>query len=452
MRRCLLAMLLCLAAGCATPPGPAPVKTASIGETAIPEWKPGSTLRLADAVELALRNDPRLETLRAGVEVARMAARASTAPANPEFRGAYQQSSSEDSLTGTTEDSEEMQAALRVFPQRPWETRAKSIAGDAGLEVARAELGAAEFAVRLAVRAKYAEIAHLDKDLEALDRVAGARKDRYEALKASAAEGQATTVDVLGAGLDYSDALARQGEAESARRRASRSLATMIGAGQEPGLKVRASDLKRKTRVTDSDIEYLETFAMEHRMDLRAAEWQTRRAWAAWRRARAERFPWFSYLQAGYGEEVGGNSEAWSAQFGVELPVFTDPSSGHQVMAAEWAQARAYEAEVRADVADDVRDALELLKEVDEDVQRFDRDMAPLIDELTGALTSARESLSLSLDTAAQIEVRLVEAERARLDGENRREQALLALETALGAELPQITESETVVEAVPAP
>jgi len=445
----MMAILFGLVAGCAAPPGPKPVQAPVRDETRTPEWSPAKTLRLEDAIGLALRHDPRLETLCAAVEVARVASRAATAPANPEFRGAYQESSSEDSLTGTSEDSEEMQAALRVFPQRPWETRAKAMAGNAALEVARAELGAAEFAVRLEVRAKYAEIAHLDKDLEALERVAAARKDRYEALKAAAAEGQATTVDVLGAGLDYSDALARQGEAEGSRRRASRSLATMIGAGQETGLKVRAADLKRSTSIPDSDAAYLQQFAMEHRMDLRAAEWRARRAWAEWRRARAVRVPWFSYLQAGYGEEVGGNSEAWSAQFGVELPIFTDPGAGHQVMAAEWAMAKAWEAEVRADVSDDVLDALELLKEVDDDLRRFERDMVPLIDELTGALTSARESRSLSLDTAAQIEVRLAEAERARLDIENRLEQALLALETALGAELPQVTESETVVEAV---
>ena len=451
MRRCAIAILLGLAAGCATPPGPAPVPPASSPAVEIPAWEPGRALRLDEAIELSLQHDPRLTTLRAAVEMARIASRASTAPANPEFRGSYQQNGSEDDLTGATEDTEEMGVALRLFPQRPWETRAKSIEGDAGLQVALAGLHGAEFIVRQDVRLKFAELAHRDRDIESLQRVVEGRQARYDALKTAAGEGQATAVDVLGAGLDYSDALVRLGESESARRRASRALSTMIGAGPTTELKVRATDLKRKSRVADFDPAYLEQYALEHRMDLRAAEWQTRMAWAGWKKALAERIPWFSYIQAGYGEEVGGNSESWSAQFGIELPIFTDPGSGHQVMAAALAQARAFEAEVRADVADDVTDAIELLKEVDEEFRRFERDMAPLMKELESSLKTAREAQSLSVDTAAQIEVRLAEAERARLQADDRREQALIALEAALGSELPQLMETETVVEALPA-
>lgn len=451
MKRCVIAILLCLAAGCATPPGPAPVQPSLSTAVETPAWNPGRALRLDEAIELAVQHDPRLVTLRAAVEMARIASRASTAPANPEFRGSYQQNSSEDDLTGATEDTEEMEAALRVFPQRPWETRAKSIAGDAGLQVALAGLQGAEFVVRQDVRLKFAELAHRDRDIESLQRVVAGRQARYEALKAASGEGQATAVDVLGAGLDYSDALVRLGESESSRRRASRALSTMIGAGPTTELKVRAADLKRKSVVADFDPAYLEQYALEHRMDLRAAEWQTRRAWAGWRKSLAERIPWFSYVQAGYGEEVGGNSESWSAQFGVELPVFTDAGSGHQVMAAALAQARAFEAEVRADVVDDVTDALELLKEVDEELRRFERDMAPLMEELGAALKTARDAQSLSVDTAAQIEVRLAEAERARLQADDRREQALIGLEAALGSELPQLMETQSVVEALPA-
>ena len=451
MRRFAITMLLCLAAGCATPPsGPKSVESVSLVSEA-PAWSPDQPLQLDQAVELALQNDPRLKTMRAAVEVARIASRAATTPANPEFRGSYQENNGDDDLTGASEDTEELGGAIRFFPQRPWETRAKRLAADAAMQMAQEEWVGAECGVKFDVRRRFVELAGIDKDVEMLRRVVAARKARYEALKAGSEQGEQTAVDVLGAGLDYSDALARQGEAESSRRRASRALAAMIGAGRTTDLKIRPAERKRAEQVSDFDPAYLEKFALEHRMDVRAAEWRVREAWAAWKQASAARFPWFSYVQAGYGEEVAGDSASWSASFGVELPIFADPDRGFQVMAAELARVRAFEAEVRAGVTDDVLDALESLKEVDEDLRRFEQDMAPLIEELGLALKTASEAQTLGVVASAQIEVRLAQAERARLQAENRREQALIELEAALGAELPELAETQGVVEALPA-
>lgn len=402
---------------------------------------PSKPLDLDTVVALALEHDARLPTLRAGVDLARAERSSANAMPNPEARLAYQDSTSEQPLA-VTEESEQYSAALRVYPPRPWQIRALSYRGEANVQAALAALRAAEHLTTVEARRLYRELQYLDQDLSAVEQLARVRGERQEALKALSAQGQATMQDALGAGVDHLDALAIQRDVRRARRAAARSLAAMIGDGDAQKLAVSPAGFGvMKADPAGLDAAKLEVFALENRADFASVQWQARRAWAEYRAAKGLRVPWFSFVQGGFSQESGaGDAESWSAQVGVDIPLFPDPQDNSEVKWAGYKQMRALEDETREQVLSEVRGALDALRDAADQMKEYERDTKPMIDALQDTLKDLRAESGLGSLSALDIEERMADASRSWLAARNAFEQSLLALEAALGAPLPSGT------------
>lgn len=440
----LLAVLL---AAPASPAAPAP-EVATLA-AAVPEPSPepaapapdaATALDLSTAVRLALEHDPRLETLRAAVDVARAARRAVTAPANPEARLTYQEATEDKPAGGTgSRNSEAYEAALRVYPRRPWQSRAVSDSADAQIQAALADLRAGERLVTFEVRQAFRDVEYWDRDLAAVNRFVDAARQRQEALREMAAQQQAIVPDVMAADLKVLDALSAQAEVRRARSAAMRALADKMGAGGIGELKLEEGDFgARRIDPSALDPAALEAMAQEKRADLQALLWKARGAFAKHRAARGRRVPWFSFVQAGVGQASGANNrDEWSAQVGVDLPFFADPRDSSDETWAAYRQAHGLYEETRQLAVAEVRTALEALRDAAEQMVRQDRDFKPTVESLRKTLDDLRGLPNLDRATTAQIEEGLIKAERSLLEAQHAWETALVALEYAVGADLP---------------
>lgn len=367
----ILALALLLTLGCATR---SPAAESSPLPPAAPSTPgPSTELDLATAVRLALEHDARLETLRAAVDVARAARRGATAPANPEARLTYGEST-EDKLAGETSsrDSESYEAALRVFPRRPWQKRSISDSADAQIQAALAALRAGERLVTFEVKQAFRDAEYWDRDLAAANRLVEAARRRQEALRELAAQQEAVATDVMAADLKVLDALSEQAEARRERSAAMRILADKMGAGSASEFKLASVDFG-ELRIDPSALDpaALEAAAQEQRGDLQALLWEARGAFAGHRAARAGRVPWFSFVQAGFGQESGvRDRDEWTAQVGVELPFFPDPKENSDETWALYRQAHGLYQETRQLVVAEVRTALEALRDASDEMAR----------------------------------------------------------------------------------
>jgi outer membrane protein TolC len=399
----------------------------------------GRVLTLASAEERALQNDPALQPLRAGVDVARSEQRAARAIRDPEARLSYGDNSRA-GADGTTGDEswDEYVYALRLFPPHPGVLGANRRAAQARVRFAEANVRAAEWQVVTEVRSLYQDIRYLEEASGLADRMVDARRVQHDVAKEKREQGVATSAEVTAAGLSHLEAVTARGEVERDLSQAKQRLAMMIGAPGQTDFALAEPSALPGINVSFLDAETVTEAILKQRADVVAIAWQLVAVQSQARAARNEKIPWLSHVQVSYQEEQGfQEDEAWRVQAAVALPLFSVLMPGaDEVLAAEVKRWRSELMAARARVVQEIREALAGLMTASEHVRQYEREVGPLIEEMRVALAETGNAEDMGLDLRAQIEERIVAAEQALLDAHHARKQAWLRMEQVLGTDV----------------
>lgn len=321
------------------------------------------------AVALALKHDPDLAVLRDDVRVADANRSAAVQIDSPQLRfstgsgdrtgrqfstvgitntpwfvpGVTAVTNIADTATGVTTDYDEGQhtaVTLRLYPPNPFTLKYRVSETTALLLAAVSKLRGAEWSLATEVLKTYETVHHLKQDMEFLNKLVLVEKEMTKKLEKGAAAGEATLMDMMDVSRRYLRVLTDLDKARRDHDKAVRDLADITG--------TTASTLtvpSERPALPSLDpaivtLKVLETAALEHRSDLAALLWEYHAASAAAGGARAQKIPWFSYLQASYSRDtrdsVTDRNTAWTTSDGGSVTVARPSISSSDLASQEW--------------------------------------------------------------------------------------------------------------------
>jgi len=467
-RSCLPAIvvsLVCVAAlgpGCSTPPPPAgepfPLPPAN---AVMPPAAPAPTPTLAGpltmdmAIERALASSEEVAALRAAVAVAVERQRSAADIADPELRLSY----AEDTLDSTrrrrteqppqgvtdlqagsaTDEGSVYQAGLRFFPPNPWILPARLSEADASLRAAQADLAQAEWVMALDVRRLVAELLYFKKDLGVLDQLAAQSRQVLDIVRLRSEQGEATLADAMTASRRHLQSLSNRDRVRRRYAEQKRLLASLVDVAADSLELDPAGAVLIVSNVTAVTAADLDQTAMRHRADLAALYWRSAMAQSLYRQARAEGIPWFKMIQASYSgnretssgtdtsiETAGSrpsrtysddtrDGDEWQLDAAINVPLFSWMNHNDDVRRAEFEMARIREAQALKKLRRELRDALEALRDVQQQWTVYLKETDPLVREMQKTLDELKDDAQLTPDEAADIRIQILEAQRARL-------------------------------------
>lgn len=448
-------------------------------------------LSLDLAIELALARSPELTDLRARVALARQQRRADLAIRNPELRLSYDVAKTETEKRGLlafgtplpdgtylithyenrlikakTGTGEAFQAAIRFYPPNPFIMNASARSAAAEIEIAYAELQAAEATVNDDVKRLFAEVHYRREDVGFLRQLAAIRKSLHELEKQRAARRLATSTDVAAAARRYLTAFLNRKEGERALAAARELLATHVGRnttdlntlGPQPELP--AAEI---SQVDEGGLVHL---ALCHRPDLAALAWRYHAARARLRRHRAGYVPWFTHVQGGYSRNTATDeqnpawktadgrryadpspsvnfdedlSSEWRIDLAIEIPIFAALQSSGRAHVDECAlrTTQLLESEDRA--AAEVRNALASLRAAVRDADETRENTQTYVEDIRKALEKTRNRMDVDPEDVSRMNETLVRIERGAAESKFEARNSLLRLERAVGLDLNNI-------------
>jgi outer membrane protein TolC len=276
-------------------------------------------LTLDVAMELALKNSPRLKALHAAIDAAETLPRAARYPRNPELRLSGE--SSDRNQEGISRSRTDYSASVRVFPRSPWEKRIAAKLLENEVRVAEAELWTARHEIRVRIMELFSALGFLRKDIELLDQLVEIRADRIAVLERLLESSETTASDLLAAKFEHSEALRLKSEAVRESKAARREIAWLVGADFD---EVNTSPLTMP-ELEEAHLEHLLKLAVDTRPEVGFAFYQYREAGLDLDLARTSRRPWLSFVEGGYTQESGWRSgDAWEIRVGMDIPIFPD--------------------------------------------------------------------------------------------------------------------------------
>lgn len=439
MRMLIPGCLLFLVAGCAGPdphlahPG-APVAPVTDEVDPFPAV-PDAPMSIEQAISLALAESARLDPYRIGMQVAREEKNAARDLQDPEIRFAYGESKRTEQLAlGTEQESHQRyRGVMRIFPPNPWVRNAVSKAGDARIQLAAANMRAAEIEVAARVHELFQKVRHRRAEREILQRIFDVRREQLEQTEERLSRGAGTSPDVLMARIDSLDARMDSEKAFIDQQRAITDLAAYLGFEDGNELELAFPPIPPPT---DWDLEMLTARAFDRRSDLAAVDWRAETAQWDLSAARRVSVPWFAHIQGAYTEEdrADVDENSWSVQAAVELPLFSFRNSDVGIAEAELEQFRADAERARAQVRAEVRRNLAQLRQARTELDRFKQETAPVLEELNASLASDVGN-TLSPDDRADLLEGILKAEQLRLESVLAYQRAWIELQIAIGSE-----------------
>lgn len=442
MRKYVPWCVLPLVAGCVGPVprvSHRPVPGVPVTEDAVPRSRvPDAPMTVEQAVSWALAENVSLEPYRAGMRVALAEKDAARDVRDPQLRFAYGESDrTEEAGLGPEEDKRRRyRGVLRLYAPNPWVRNAVANAGDARMQLAAANLRAAEYEVAAQIHEQFHDIRRRRTEREILQRIADVRRDQLERTEERLSGGVDTASAVVLARIDCLDAKMGWKEALRDEHRALADLAAFLGFEDGRGLEpVFPPAPPSAGAPADEDLEELTERAFERRSDLAAVEWRAEVARWDVSAARRASVPWFAHIQGAYLEERNGvDEDTWSVQAAVDLPVFSLTGSHVGIAAAELEQFQAEAGRARAQVRSEVRQSLGRLRLARDELERFERETTPVLDQLNASLASD-VGTSLRPADRADLQEAILKAEQLRLDAALAYELAWLELQIATGSD-----------------
>lgn len=277
---------------------------------------PGRGLSVAEAVRLALRQNPELAALRLGRAAAEGAVAEARALADPELRSG-RLDWADDGI-----GARNYNLALRWTPPRWGERGERTRQARSRVEEIDAELAAAEQRLAAEVRSLFTEIVFLDEQIREADAAVAVRGRMVSLLEAQVEAGAKALLDRTLGELALADARALPASLRLERRLRLARLNDKLGLppGREPALQAERGLLEFEPRALEAD--GLIRRALAARSELAAAAARCEQARSALDLRRRQRYPWFSFLQLSREFDFRNGNEFWGFRFGLDLPVF----------------------------------------------------------------------------------------------------------------------------------
>lgn len=330
-----------------------------------------------------------------------------------------------------------MNIGLRVPIPRPGSVRARAAAARHLAEGERAVSAETKRLLRSDVYKLFAELAKLEAEVTEAKKHTALAAERQAQIGARADMQVATALDVAMAEVTHAEAVhdeARLGDEIFAIEAELSRLAGLRGATD---FAIDTSDLSLVD--LELDREALIELAMASRPELRTVAAEVAAADAEVHVAKGEAWPWFDWAQIQYRASPNRDPAAFGFGVAINLPVF---SWNRGAIKATKAAKRGRELEERARimaVANEVDAALLRVEQTAARVTHVDRELMPKIDAARREAEAALRSGALDPVDASEIDERAVDAERLRLDALLEHREAVIDLETAVGAPLPGV-------------
>ena len=525
------ALLMAWMTGCASPEpdGRLPANFRNSFPDAFVEEPAPSThtpVPVPAAIDVALRNNPRIQLLKQAAEVARAEARTCSDLQDPEIVFAYGEGEevtdrswlvprseivptisypfdnntlisshpedlnkdpldpykvrvplgpgeeqyyltrSSNTFHGTTANSESYRIGVRFFPPNPWQLSARAAGARANYAAALADVYAAEWLVRSELKMLFAQIRYMKEDLVLLEQLAETRRVSASMAMTLLDKRQAPVVDAMSASQRYIQVLNDRDKLE--RDLAAAKSEMLALSGQTVGdVDVAEGDVVRTNVVASSlAAESLQEAALRNRSDIAAAYWRSQLATALLKEAKASRVPWFTRLEASYGqtkttanedaawEMAGGTAELdpfysisvdddeeseWRVEAIMSIPLFSAGPGATRVQKAVYKQSVAALGEVTRLSMAQVDDALNALGETETRTTRLSTEITPRMEEARSLLNDLQQRPDVLPETLEKIKEVSIETERMLLKSRHDRLLALVQLEAALGSDLAEL-------------
>lgn len=435
-------------------------------------------LSLSDATERASAASEKIATLVGTVEVAAREKKVLRDLRDPELRLTYGQDEGEadrirtsatipgfetGNQMGTIED--ELSAysiGLRFYLPNPWTRKAQNDAGTAGIYAAIADVLQARWLMKHAVHRLYAEIGYFERDLEIVSELVEVYASARVIMDQLAEQGMAKPRDIMTTRSRYLSALGDRDETSRRADEARRELATLVAV---PVAQLEIEPYENPFTPAKLTIEVIASLAQqayEHRRDLAALHWRHVAAKAAYRAAKAERRPYFRFVQGSYGqsdstmtrrmtatdvsalgvpqgvEEIvthdDGSEDEWAISTGIIVP-FPGFSGVPDLKLAELKRAELKESKARRRVKQEISNVVASVQSIATLRERHETDVVPLIEEMEKGLEAIEET---ALDAADMVRIRerILDAKRVKLESDLEYQLAIIELEEVLGLPL----------------
>lgn len=410
------------------------------------------------AVCFALAHNPELSVLRAAVTVARADSRAAGDLTNPELRGDFgtQHTSAEgpDMLAtarsmanGTfsplvdrnpASDKLSRNLAIRFFPPNPWTRKARISAADAMAQAAEANMRAAAWRVTSGVRRIFEDVSQSRQMLVMLDQSVAIRQTQMRMLEARLNGGQAKSLDVLEATRRYLEVTAERARMADNQNISLRQLTKLMGAPAQtviPGSRFPIAGFSQ-IEFTPANITELQVQALGQRADLEAVYWQWRAALAALAESRTLDWPWLSFIQGSLGVSDDGSAttteHAWRVDLGVNIPLFATLNDTTAARAEKVRQCEVQLQAVQNQILDEVRDALEAVKQAADRIHGSEENTA-VVTRMQQLLADMSARPEVSAMAVADLKESIARSQSVLLAAQFEHRKSLLELEAALG-------------------
>ena len=390
---------------------------------------------------------------------------------DPQLRLTYGEGSSEESgyvtvpgldripesLRDSDGDGSGYRAALRFFPANPWGRSARVSTAEATARAAVADLRHALWLAGAQVRELFVALAgaeHRVKDFEAL---VALHARAVATVREGTSYGQSSLRDVMSASGRHLSACYDRDRAMRRRDELRRELARYIAMVPD------AIELETATLPAwlpeSLGRQVLEGMAFANRQDLVAQTWRVGAAQELCKETRAAGIPWVAFVQGAYSsgsdEETqvrsgvtpgeltsysvsDGDSTEWAVTAAIDLPIYewTRVNDQGRLRRAQLQAAEIQEERGRSRVLRDVSASLAEVEGMRQNLERYTALTEPVTRELEQAMRDLEEQLGVASLETFDMRERLLEAERLRHDLEWECREALVRLETVLGAAL----------------
>ncbi len=458
----LAVLLLLLLAGCVTPREfheldldliPADARQAQL--SSLP---PAGPLPLATAIERARAADSAIAVLKTAHAAAVERKNAAGDLIEPELRMSYADETSDATenklrvapasvprVTRTEETSQSPSVGLRFYPPHPWVREARVSAGEASANATRLDIQAAEWASAMQVSRLFTDVRHFSRDAALLDQLVAVQDDNLKLFTERAQA--ATELEVLNAMQRRLQTLTTRDRVRRALRESQRNLAGRVNLPIEKLVLAESKDPLSVASLKNLTAAQLDRKALLHRADLSALHWRNLAAQTVCDAVRAERLPWFSFIQAscasGQQRQFASDSESishkstagveWRVDVGIALPLFT--WSNHTLALRE-AEQRQAEMTLRAAITNACRSiegSLSALQSLGERQAQYSALSEPALRQFEATLQRLDKEPGMSPDQIIAAREQFLNLRRCQLEQEYEYQKGVNALEEALG-------------------
>lgn len=398
----------------------------------------------ADAVRVALDNNPQQAVLEANLEEERAESGLALRLENPELRlGDFRSDRLINPLfDGTPYEApfEDTRLGIRWKPPKLQDFGPRQMRAKARVAQRQAEQSAGRLGLAANVRALHAQLRNLEQRIE-LATVGQSLADKMrETIRARASAGVSTQLDTSLSELEYLDASADLEELRAKYRLVRQEFLAVLGLPADTAFSLIAPT-KTQCRVNPSaDLKEIVAQATErspkvHAVDARIEEVEAELlgTWLAFA-------PWFDFVQIAYSAgEVDDPGHA-RVRLGITLPLFDFQRDDAAVLRARRARHKAERRAAELEIGADIRRSADDLKSQAALVDLYAKSQREVLDQGLIELEQALERGDADLVEVALLRTRVLRAKRALLRTELECEEAAIKLALRTGTVLEGIT------------